>query len=363
LLSTLLAVPLLGAATILFIAETPQSIPTIKRVTLSVTMVNLAVSVYMWTLFDSGSMQLQFVADYASVSYCHLHVGLDGLSLYFVLLTTVLMPICVLASWRNVTFSVKDYMFALLLIESMLVAVFTVQDLLLFYVAFESVLVPLFFIVGTWGGGQSRIRAAFLLFLYTLAGSLFMLLAILQIAAHTGTTDMTAISLVDMSPTAQTYLWLAFTLAFAVKTPLVPFHLWLFRAHAMAPLAGSMILAGLVLKLATYGFLRVVLPLLPDATMALSPAIQALALVTLVYSSLATVRQTDVKMLCSLLLGSSHGCGDAWSVLQHADRPRGCPCPRGSSRSDLSCPVPWCGWLDCTTGCIAVSCTTTVVST
>ena len=314
-LSLLLITPLIGAVTVLVINESPKTILTIKQVTLITTIINLVISVYMWTIFDSGSMQLQFVADFASVPYCHLHLGLDGLSLYFVLLTTVLIPICVLASWRNVTYSIKDYMFALLLIESMLVAVFTVQDLLLFYVAFESVLVPLFFIVGTWGGGQSRIRAAFLLFLYTLAGSLFILLAILQISSQCGTTDITAISLIDISPEAQVYLWLAFTLAFAVKTPLLPFHLWLFRAHAIAPLAGSMILAGLVLKLATYGFLRVVLPMLPDATVILSPIIQALALVTLVYSSLATVRQTDIKMLCSLFISSSYGCSNSWYLL------------------------------------------------
>jgi NADH-ubiquinone oxidoreductase chain 4 len=168
---------------------------------------------------------------------------------------------------------------------------------MLFYIFFESVLIPLFLIVGIWGGSDTRIRAAFLLFLYTLAGSLFMLLAIMVIYYNVGSTDFTMISLSDISLDSQKLLWLAFFLSFAVKTPLVPFHMWLPRAHAEAPLAGSILLAGLILKLATYGYLRVLINFMPDATSYFSPLVQTIAVVTLIYSSLATVRQVDFKAL------------------------------------------------------------------
>jgi NADH-ubiquinone oxidoreductase chain 4 len=251
----------------------------------------------MWGEFDSSSSQYQFTVEYNQLSYLHMHMGVDGLSLYFVLLTTFTMPICVLASWENVKHNIKSYMIAFLVLESLLIAVFVVLDLLLFYVFFESVLIPLFIIVGVWGASADRIRASFLLFLYTLFGSLFMLLAFLVIFYHVGSTDFEVLSLADISFESQRWLWLAIFLSLAIKTPLLPVHIWLSRAHVEAPVAASMVLAGLILKLATYGFLRVLIPFLPEATSYFSPLVQTIAVVTLVYSSLTTLRQTDFKVL------------------------------------------------------------------
>lgn len=255
------------------------------------------VSLVLWGEFDSNSSQYQFTTEFGNISFCHLHIGVDGLSLYFVLLTTFTMPICILASWENVKHNLKYFLIAFLLVETLLIALFVVLDLLLFYVFFESVLVPLFLIVGIWGASETRIRASFLLFLYTLFGSLFMLLAFLVIIYNVGTSDLQMISLADISFESQKILWLAIFLSFAIKTPLIPFHVWLPRAHVEAPLAGSIVLAGLILKLAVYGFLRILIPLLPEATSYFSPLVQTIAVITLVYSSLTTLRQTDFKCL------------------------------------------------------------------
>lgn len=268
-----------------------------KKIALFVTLLNFVVSLVMWGEFDSNSSEYQFTAEFNQVSFCHLHIGIDGLSLYFVLLTTFTMPICILASWENVQHNLKYFLIAFLMVETLLIALFVVLDLLLFYVFFESVLVPLFLIVGIWGASETRIRASFLLFLYTLFGSLFMLLAFLVIIYNVGTSDLQMLSLADISFESQKILWLAIFLSFAIKTPLVPFHMWLPRAHVEAPLAGSIVLAGLILKLAVYGFLRILIPLLPEATSYFSPLVQTVAVITLVYSSLTTLRQTDFKCL------------------------------------------------------------------
>lgn len=275
-----------------------------KKLALLVTLLNFVVSLVLWGEFDSNSSQYQFTADWVNLSFCHFHIGVDGLSLYFVLLTTFTMPICILASWDNVKHNLKYFLIAFLMVEAFLIAFFVVLDLLLFYVFFESVLVPLFLVVGIWGAvspgdpeNKTRIRASFLLFLYTLFGSLFMLLAFLVIIYNVGTSDLQMISLADISFESQKILWLAIFLSFAIKTPLIPFHMWLPRRHVEAPLAGSIVLAGLILKLAVYGFLRILIPLLPEATAYFSPLVQTIAVITLVYSSLTTLRQTDFKCL------------------------------------------------------------------
>lgn len=297
-LTALILIPLLGALTLAPMSEsTPLQISRVKRVALLTTVVTFILSMIMWGEFDSSSSQYQFTVEYNQLSYLHMHMGVDGLSLYFVLLTTFTMPICILASWENVKHNIKSYMIAFLVLESLLIAVFVVLDLLLFYVFFESVLIPLFIIVGVWGASADRIRASFLLFLYTLFGSLFMLLAFLVIFYHVGSTDFEVLSLADISFESQRWLWLAIFLSLAIKTPLLPVHIWLSRAHVEAPVAASMVLAGLILKLATYGFLRVLIPLLPEATSYFSPLVQTIAVVTLVYSSLTTLRQTDFKVL------------------------------------------------------------------
>lgn len=297
-LTALILIPLVGALILAPMSEsTPEQISRVKRVALLTTIIAFILSMIMWGEFDSSSSQYQFTAEYNQLNYLHMHIGIDGLSLYFVLLTTFTLPICVLASWDNVKHNIKSFMIAFLVLESLLIAVFVVLDLLLFYVFFESVLIPLFLIVGVWGASADRVRASFLLFLYTLFGSLFMLLAFLVIFYHVGSTDFEVLSLADISFESQRWLWIAIFISLAIKTPLLPVHIWLSRAHVEAPVGASMILAGLILKLATYGFLRVLIPLLPEATSYFSPLVQTIAVVTLVYSSLTTLRQTDFKVL------------------------------------------------------------------
>ncbi len=303
-LTALLIIPLIGSFALLPIhfpeggkESTAEGTTRMKRIALFTAMVNFFVSIVLWGEFDSLTSQYQFVQEFNSLSFCHFHIGIDGISLYFVLLTTFVTPICILSNWDSVKLNVKYFLISFLLLETLLIAVFVVLDLMLFYIFFESVLIPLFLIVGIWGGSETRIRASFLLFLYTLAGSLFMLLAIMVIYYNIGSTDFTMISLSDISLNSQKLLWLGFFLSFAIKTPLVPFHMWLPRAHAEAPLAGSILLAGLILKLATYGYLRILINFMPDATSYFSPLVQTIAVVTLIYSSLATVRQVDFKAL------------------------------------------------------------------
>lgn len=295
-LTPLLIIPIIGILIILPINENNNR-TLIKQIGLITAILTFLYSLCLWTLFDASAIGYQFVQEFNTLSFCHLHIGIDGISLYFVLLTTFITPICLLSNWNNLNFGYKYYFIAFLLMESMLIAVFIVLDLMLFYIFFEAVLIPMFLVVGIWGGSITRIRASFLLFLYTLAGSLFMLLAIMVIYYNLGSTDFTLISLSDISFQSQKILWLAFFLAFAVKTPLVPFHIWLPRAHAEAPLAGSILLAGLFLKLATYGYLRVLINFMPDATNYFSPLVQTIAIITLIYASLATIRQVDFKRL------------------------------------------------------------------
>ena len=268
-----------------------------KQVALFASLVNFIISMVMWAQFDSSVSHYQFQEEFTQISFCHLHLGIDGISLYFVLLTTFITPICILSNWHDIKVGLKYFLIAFLVLETLQIAVFVVLDLLLFYIFFESVLIPLFLIVGIWGASEARIRAAFLLFLYTLAGSLFMLLAIMVIYYNVGSTDFQLISLSEISATSQKLLWLGFFVSFAVKTPLFPFHIWLGEAHSTAPLAGSILLAAVILKLATYGYLRVLLPMFPDATNYFSPLVQTIAVITLVYASLATIRQVDTKKI------------------------------------------------------------------
>lgn len=297
-LTTLIVIPFIGSLVLLPMNDTTAAgVDRVKKVALVVSLIVFILSVIMWGEFDSSATQYQFVQEFNTLSFCHLNIGIDGISLYFVLLTTFITPLCLLSQWSNVQFNVKYFVISFLVMESFLIAFFVVLDLLLFYVFYESVLVPMFLIVGIWGGSASRVRATFLLFLYTLAGSLFMLLAIMVIYYNVGTTDFNVLSLNDFSAGAQKILWFGFFLSFAVKTPLVPFHVWLPRAHAEAPVGGSMLLASVFLKLATYGFLRILVGMMPDATSYFSPLVQTIAVITVIYSSLATLRQSDFKAL------------------------------------------------------------------
>lgn len=297
-LTILLIIPLVGTLMLAPMqGNTQQSESQMKRVALGTSLINFVLSILLWTQFDSNTSEFQFTQEFNHLNFCHLHFGVDGISLYFVLLTTFITPICILSNWVNIKQQLKYYLMCFLVLETLLIAVFIVLDILLFYVFFESVLIPLFLIVGIWGGSATRVRAAFLLFLYTLFGSLFMLLAFLVIYYNVGSTDFQVVSLSEINLDSQKLLWLAVFISMAIKTPLLPFHVWLPRAHAEAPLAGSVILAGLILKLATYGYMRILIQFLPDATSYFSPLVQTIAVISLIYASLATLRQTDFKAL------------------------------------------------------------------
>ena len=297
-LSLLLIIPIIGSIFLLLVTDNEKA----KKIALATSLVNLIISIFLWVQFDSSTSQYQFVYSFKELSYCHLNIGVDGISIYFVLLTTFITPVALLSNYNNIninnsTIGLKYFLVSFLLLETLQIALFVVLDLFLFYVFFESVLPVLFIVIILYGSGEAKIRSALLLFLYTLAGSLFMLLAILEISNYVGSTDFQLISLSEISLDSQKYLWLAFFLAFAIKTPLWPMTGWLYRAHADSPLAGSIILAGTILKLATYGYLRVLINFLPDATNYFSPLVQTIALITIVYASLATIVQQDDKAL------------------------------------------------------------------
>ena len=299
-LQLLLLIPVLGSIILLLIPEnSAENQSKIKNIALNISLINLIISIFLWVQFDSSTSDYQFVYEFTKLSFCHFNIGVDGVSLYYVLLTTFITPIALLSNFNNLgsSKSTKFFVISFLLLETLQIAVFVVLDLFLFYIFFESVLPILFIIIMVYGSGENRIRSAFLFFLYTLTGSLFMLLAILQIYSNLGSTDFILISLSEISLDSQKVLWLAFFLAFAIKTPLWPFTGWLYRAHSDAPLAASILLAGTILKFATYGYLRILINFLPDATNYFSPLVQTIAIVTLIYASLATIVQQDTKSL------------------------------------------------------------------
>ncbi len=297
-ISLLLITPIIGSLIILSIQEnTLNSHSKMRTIAITTSLVNLLISIFLWLNFDSNTTQFQFVSEFDYLTFGHLNFGVDGISLYFVLLTTFITPIAIISNAYNINSNLKFFLIAFLILETLQLALFLVLDLLLFYIFFESVLPILFIIIIVYGSGEFRFRSANLFFLYTLFGSLFMLLAILQIFNLTGTTDFQLLSLVDINAEAQNILWLAFFLAFAIKTPLWPFTGWLYRAHADSPLAGSILLAATILKFATYGYIRILINFLPDATNYFGPLVQTIAIITLIYASLTTIIQQDTKTL------------------------------------------------------------------
>jgi NADH-ubiquinone oxidoreductase chain 4 len=314
----LILIPIIGALFILPMNETnSQNVSQMKKIALGSTILNFFISLFIWYKFDSNTTQYQFVSSVDltdTLQFCHLNFGIDGISLFFVLLTTFVSPIAILSNYNNILIgnlnsdnlaiknilekaNVKLFLVSLLLLESLQICAFVSLDLLLFYIFFESVLPILFIVIIIFGHGMDRFRSAFLLFLYTLAGSLPMLLSILMIYNYIGSTDFQLISLVEISLESQKLLWLGFFIAFAVKTPLYPFIIWLPKAHSDSPLAGSILLAATILKLATYGYLRVLIQILPDATHYFSPLIQSIAIISLIYASFSTIVQQDTKRL------------------------------------------------------------------
>jgi NADH-quinone oxidoreductase subunit M len=291
--------PLVGALFILLIRGKEEEVARNARaVALWTSLITFGLSLMLWFGFDATTADFQFeeraawLTDF-NISY---HMGIDGISMFFVLLSTFLTPICVLSAWECITVRVREYMIAFLVLETLMVGMFCALDLVTFYMFFEGVLIPMFLIIGIWGGAD-RVYSAFKFFLYTLTGSVLMLLAMLAIYFEVGTTDIPTIMAHSFSPEFQIWLWLAFFASFAVKVPMWPVHTWLPDAHVQAPTAGSVILAGVLLKMGGYGFLRFSVPMFPEATAFFTPMVFALSVVAVIYTSLVALAQEDMKKL------------------------------------------------------------------
>ena len=291
--------PLVGALWIMVLRGAPETVARNARwIALWTALVTFVLSLFVWAWFDPTSPEFQLVerADWLPAFNIAYHMGVDGISLFFVLLSTLLTLICVVASWQSIKVRVKEYMIAFLVLETLMVGMFCALDLILFYFFFEGVLIPMFLIIGIWGGPR-RVYASFKFFLYTLLGSVLMLLAILAIYFQTGTMDIPTAMSFDFPHDLQRWLWLAFFASFAVKVPMWPVHTWLPDAHLEAPTAGSVILAGVLLKMGGYGFVRFSLPMFPLATADFTPLIFTLSIVAIIYTSLVALAQDDMKKL------------------------------------------------------------------
>jgi len=326
--------PLVGALFILFVrGQQDLAERNAKYVALWTSLVTFVLSLFMLSGFDAGEAGYQMVEERAwlgSSLDIQYRMGVDGISIWFVLLSTGLVPVCILASWDSIQKRIKEYMVAFLVLEAMMVGMFCALDMVLFYIFFEGVLIPMFLIIGIWGG-KNRIYASFKFFLYTLLGSLLMLVAMVALYAEVGSTDMRVLAQADVPVEMQTWLWLAFFAAFAVKVPMWPVHTWLPDAHVEAPTAGSVILAGVLLKMGGYGFIRFNLPMLPDASVEFQPLVFFLSVVAIIYTSLVALAQQDMKKLIAyssvahmgfvtlgLFSGTSEGIqGAVYQMLSH----------------------------------------------
>ena len=267
-----------------------------KSVAFITSIINLIISLIIYILFDFSSNQFQFVEENYNLSFFDIYLGLDGVSIYFVLLTTIIIPVALLSNWNSITDNVRSYLIIMLLLETLLLAVFLVLDILLFYIFFESTLPPLFLLIGLFGS-NNKVRASFYLFLYTLFGSLFLLLAILTMSSIMGTTDFDALFKTNFDYTTQLFLFSGIFIAFAVKTPTIFLNNWLLKAHVESPLGGSIVLAAIVLKLSLYGIFRLILPILPKASLDYTYIVYIIGVITIIYASFSTLRTTDVKEL------------------------------------------------------------------
>ena len=297
-LSVVTFLPLVGALLLLTLRGESDAVKCNARyIALWTTIVTFVVSLLLLARFDASSANYQFVESMPWLSgKIGYKMGVDGISLPFVILTTALMPIAILAGWNAVEKRVKEYLIAFLVLETLMIGVFCALDLVLFYLFFEAGLIPMFLIIGIWGG-KRRIYASFKFFLYTLAGSVLMLLAIMAMYWQAGTTDIVALAQFKFAREMQTWLWLAFFASFAVKMPMWPVHTWLPDAHVEAPTAGSVILAAILLKMGGYGFLRFSLPMFPNASEMFAPLVFAMSVIAIIYTSLVAMMQEDIKKL------------------------------------------------------------------
>ena len=297
-LSLVTFLPLVGAAILLFMKDTsPAGRNNALWISLLTTVVTFVLSLFIWSNFDNANPGFQFEQKLAwlnaGIGY---HVGVDGISMLFVILTTFLMPFCILASWVSIENRIREYLIAFLILETLMIGVFVSLDIVLFYVFFEAGLIPMFIIIGVWGG-KDRVYASYKFFLYTLLGSVLMLLAIMAMVLDAGTTDIVALLAHKFPTQMQTWLWLAFFASFAVKMPMWPVHTWLPDAHVQAPTAGSVILAGILLKLGGYGLIRFSLSMFPVASDYFAPFVFSLSVIAIIYTSLVAMMQQDIKKL------------------------------------------------------------------
>jgi len=298
-LMSILIVPIIGILLIsmtISYNNTEENIKNIKNTALGISIANLVMSIVIYILFDFSTNQFQFVQEYYKINFCDIYLGIDSLSIYFVLLTTIIMPISLLSNWKSIAENIRSYVIIILLLETLLLAVFLVLDILLFYIFFESILPPLFILIGLYGS-SNKVRASFFLFLYTLLGSLFLLLSIITISSTLGTTDFDALFKNNFNYSTQLYLFYGIFIAFAVKTPTIFLNSWLLKAHVESPLGGSIILAAIVLKLSLYGIFRLILPLVPKATIEYTYIIYIIGVITIIYASISTLRTIDIKEL------------------------------------------------------------------
>jgi NADH-ubiquinone oxidoreductase chain 4 len=303
LLLSLLFIPLIGIFIIitnlhnLFVNFNSRAyLRSIKLMALSASVVNFIVSLIIFIFFDFSYNQFQFVQEPYDIMGYNIYLGIDGISIYFILLTTIIMPIALLSNWSSISENVKWYLILILMLETLLLAVFLVLDIFLFYIFFESILPPLFVLIGLFGS-SNRVRASFFLFLYTLLGSLFLLLSILAMYNIMGTTDFDALYKINFNYYTQLLLFSGIFIAFAVKTPLIFLNIWLLKAHVESPLGGSIILAGIVLKLSLYGIIRLILPILPKASVYCTYLVYTIGVITIIYASFSTLRTIDIKEL------------------------------------------------------------------
>ena len=284
LLVYILMFPIIGI--LLLLAIPARETRLLKFVSLNATCLSFIGSLLLWGGFNKSVGFFQFLVklNWFPLLTLHFTLGVDGISLFFILLTTMLIPLCLLASWNSIGHSLKEFLIAFLFLDFLLIGVFCILDVLFFYIFFESVLIPMFLIVGIWGSRDRKILAAYYFFLYTLLGSVVMLLATLYLLEQVGTTDYEVLLTFSFSEVEQKFLWFAFFLSFASKVPMIPVHLWLPEAHVEAPTAGSVILAGVLLKLGTYGFIRFSLPLFPQASFFFAPLVYTMAAIGVIYA-------------------------------------------------------------------------------